>query len=110
MSIVHAGPAIRGYEGPIPEETVDRASFRLLVDYEVQTDNTVLRLDVLHAGKQFCAALYCSQPVLTGEKMTARTDVLLVPKVGIIQGMNVVCDRMTLVAALRGLANELESA
>jgi hypothetical protein len=94
-------------QGPLIEQSTDRASFRMVVTYEIQTDSLICRLDVKWLDKQLGEMFYVEQPKPTGRIMP--TDPLIEPK-GVITGSVVVADRATLIAALVKLTNHLRDA
>lgn len=105
-----SGPALRapfsGVAGTRVEDSLDRASFRLIIGYEIGTDSLYCRLDVKAGELQHGREFYIEQRDPVPGKPISRADPLIEPK-GVFVAKALIADRTALVSALRDLANEL---
>lgn len=100
-------------ENRLPHREADQfdASFRIITFYDVQTDSTLSRLDVLlnterSPEDQYNTAFSSSVPTIPSEQ---HKSYLSVPVRGIISGLAVNMASVDLCKALRDLANAIET-
>lgn len=91
------------------------ASFRIIVDYVVATDEMCLRFDVKDGSqnkdgtyKQFCSAFNCGKPADHEGGNLRFTRQLFTPKNGILNCININVNKQELIRALKELVSDLE--
>lgn len=108
-------PKLQVYSGPAITDPVDRsdsdltATLRVITSYRIQTDQMVMRLDVLINNQPVGAGLRIGGG---GDQhstcMIVANGDLLIPKNGIDKAISIKAHPEDLIRALRGLADKLE--